>query len=231
MPIQESQVNFFTNNPIPVGLKLSEVPQSESVRKGKEAVVIKVGDLALKWYAKFSGSTVKELADYAHGIDLDEKKLIDSGVKADQLPNSSFVIASFDEESENSTPELFAIQKWEEGRLLKDVSFWEVVRNQPLRQSLVNLYSGCIRVYQEHGKFPDLIGGETIKIGPFEVEDPMKFVNPLKTTNILIKDDNAMLLDARFLNLRPGSFKYQVARVHHYVTRGFTAFLSTNLFD
>lgn len=223
MAIEERQIETFSNNPIPDILNTSCTAPVSTLR-GKESIVAKVGDpeepFALKWYAKFSGNSSNTLVEYARGIDRDENRLIGEGLTSNQLPNSNFVIAPY-----NGRAELFAIQPWKEGRLLKDVNIFELLTNRPLRESLIHLYTSCANAYRKYGQFPDLIGGETIRVVGVEVDDPRKFMWPLRTTNIKVWNNTAVLIDARFLNFAPGSFKYGIARLHHNLTKFFTAFL------
>ncbi len=228
MPITPEQLVQFSENPLPVGLVGLRFLEklNQRIYYGKEALIRQAlatdgRVVAFKWYRRLSGQPTQELIKYANQINADEQTLWDAGLREVQVPNSDFCVAEYKKDH----PELFAVQAWAEGRLLKDVSLLEIFKNSQLRKSISHLFRACDQAYQQTGRFPDLISGETIRIAGLQIEEPTKFVWPLRSANIIVQNDQAALLDARFLSVRPGTLRYQVAGIHHRSTLVMAALL------
>jgi hypothetical protein len=213
MPITQEQIYRFSRQPFPRGIIL-EGATFPGIKKGNEALVKRVEDTAFKWYAKLSGQPIDNLHAYADGINQDEDLLRSLGLGSNQLPDSHFFIGSHEE----GNPELFAIQPWVNGRLLKEVSLWEILNNRPLSESLANLFLIANEFNKMTGRFPDLKGSEKI----WGVSDPTKIIWPFRSTNIIVSENTAVLTDARALNPKPGSIKYGASKIHQSITT-FTA--------
>lgn len=214
MSITQENIARFRAYPLPKGVVLDISPGAKILR-GKEALVTRAitnegTDVAFKWYAKLNGMDLAQLVEYGTGVNRDEDLLWNATLPQMQVPNSSFFISSYDQ----TLPQLFAIQPWVEGRLLKDISFQEIISNPILCRSLAQIFRGADTAFRETGRYPDLIGGETIKIFGKEIADPRQ-VSPFNSKNIMVNQDSAILFDARFLHLKPGSLKHFGAKLHH----------------
>lgn len=210
MAISQEQIQQFRRRQFPNSVVLSSLSEDPIIRKGNEALVIKTtSGSALKWYAKLSGKSQQAQLEYAAGINQDEALLRKLGLSSKQLPDSHFLIGAYDQ-----NPELFAIQPWIEGTLLKDLSLKEILINKPLRQSLADLFLLAREFNKITGRFPDLKGSEKL----FGVSDPTKIIWPFRSTNIIVSDNTAVLTDARALNPKPGTVKYGASKLHQAIS-------------
>lgn len=213
MPITEEQENQFKSQPFPLCIDINSGPEEKISFKGREALVRQFGEHALKWYATLDGKSISTLIAYGKGVNSDEADLLRSGLAPNQVPDSHFLIGNF-----SGNPQLFAIQRWVKGRTLKNIPLKEVIGNQKMKESLADLFIKCSWVYQETGRFPDLIGGDRIRIGRTSVQDPRKIIWPLRSPNIMIEGNTAVLVDAKKLTFDPEDFRFKVARLHHVLS-------------
>lgn len=201
MSITKEQINQFKEHPIPNGLKLTHCANFSSILRGKEALLTKVVDpsgknWAFKWYANLSGKTSKELSNYAEGVNKDETSLRELGLTKGQVPNSDFWVGQFDN-NPDANPQLFALQPWTQGRPLRDIPVEEILNNRRLRKNLGALFILCGRLYDKEGVTPDLTGGKRINLFGHDVVDPTGFIWPFRTTNVIIKDNTPVIVDAK----------------------------------
>jgi len=87
----------------------------------------------------------------------------------DSVAKSYFVVG----EGSNGKPTNLIIQTEIKGRALRDVPDEELKSNQELRDNLIKFFSGCLTMWDEDSRMPDIYG---------------RFANPRATTNIRIED-------------------------------------------
>ncbi len=219
MPISASQIEKFRESPIPKGISL-EAPSEKRVLRGKDAIVIKIEDTAFKWYATLSGQSKDQLLKYAKESDQDEAFLMANGLKPEQVVDSHYFIASYED-----SPELFAAQRWVQGQTICKTSLIGILRNRELRHSLSELLLNCAKIHQNTGRFPDTIGAGRIKIGEMDFFDPRAIVFPWYNTNIINENNEARIIDAKLIQPDIGRFKLIGLKVNHYANLGFARFL------
>jgi hypothetical protein len=225
MSINREQFEQFLYSRVPEAITVSKADaHSQQIFSGREALISKVttrGNMfAFKWYASLSGKSIRELSEYGKGVNEDEQLFKQAGLDLEQVPNHSFFIAEFGDQ-----PELFAMQPWVEGRILKDVPFSEIVQNRALRLSLAELFEECVLVYENSKRIPDIVGGDRVNFFGKELPDPRKVVWPFYSTNIMVSSDKAVLLDAKTHQTQPGTLKYQVIKHRLYVAAAFAHLL------
>lgn len=208
-------------------INLSHIPDSFRLKKvegskvhfGGEAVVMETlsesGHLvAFKWYDKHKNKSKEELLNYAENVNRDEEQYKEVGLGTNVVYDTHFVIA----EGKNFKPQLYAMQPWIKGRLLKNVSIFEIIKNRNLRSNLSELYLRSAAIYWEHRELPDLSGGEKWVIGGKTIPDLRKVIWPFWTSNIMVVGDKAILHDARTHSTKPGSLKYDMILFHRRLT-------------
>ncbi|MBP9817268.1 hypothetical protein KBC75_00740 [Candidatus Shapirobacteria bacterium] len=204
-------------------LKLSE---AAGVSFGQGAMVVQVNhdgkNYAFKWFAKFHGESADQLLARARSIKNEEEYYFDAGLTEEQVPKNNFFIG----EGVLGDPELFSLQTWCDGTMLKNVRLRNIIGNRELRLSLANLFNRCSSIYEDHGVFPDLISGDKVTVLGKKIPDPRKIVWPFWTSNIMICDDVAVLCDTESQDPRQGSFTEKLILLHRELTI-FTAKLLT----
>lgn len=222
MPITQEQIDQFSDNPVPKYLNLSRDPDFDKVLRGKEALAVKVKspdgtNLAFKRYASLSGKTIPELTKYADGVNKDEVSLRRLSLIRGQVPDTHFVIGSIP--NTNCKAELFAIQPWIEGRPLRDIPILEILKNRRLRKNLGALFILCGRLYRKEGITPDLTGGKRISIFGHDVVDPTGFLWPFRTTNVIIRDNMPIIVDAKHNNPSANPIKRLAVLTHWRISQ------------
>jgi hypothetical protein len=225
MPITQEQTNLFSNS-LPLSLKVPDLVNNGILFKGREALVKQLNPgSALKWYALLSNNPVDQLVRYAAEVNQDEADLLNAGFAKQQVPNSHFFIDTF---SSGDYGQLFAIQRWIEGKPLKDLSLKEIIKNPELRESIAGIFTNAARIFQQTKKYINLIKKNQIQIGRHSFQDPRKVISPFRSPNIMIEGNNAVLVDAKKLTFKPDDYRYQVAGFHQALSL-FVAYALKNL--
>lgn len=215
MPISASQIEKFRESPIPKGVNL-EAPEERKILRGNEALVIKIGERALKWYAVLSGRNKDELLKYAQDSDRDEAFLTGHGLKKEQIIDAHYFIASFD-----SNPELFAEQRWIQGQTAREMTLFGILRNREFRNSLSALLLNFVEIHKSTGRYPDIVGAGRIKIGKMDFFDPRAIIFPWYTTNIINENNEAKIIDTKLIQPTTYSVKHLAMKVNHWANVGF----------
>lgn len=215
MPISELQIEQFKNQTFPGSVNLTRT--GEHIYRGKEALVTKTGsgstNYAFKWYANLEGSSTKKLIDYGTAVNKDEALLYKVGLGGRRVLDSHFFVSEF-----NKKPQLFAIQPWSDGQTLRDIPFWQIISNPQLRQSLAEIFINCEKSYRLTDRQPDLTGGKRVSFFGKDFVEPWVFLWPFRTTNILIENDQAVLVDAKALNQDPSYVKKAALSVNRLIS-------------
>lgn len=222
MPTVEGQIRSFRKGVLPTSVILCR--DSSQISRGREDLVIRVvsnnGCYAFKWYSSLEGKSIRELVDYGRSVNGDEALLSGVGLDKERVLDSHFWISEFD-----NSPQLFAIQKWSKGQPLRNISFWEIIRNRTLRNSIAEIFTKCERSYQLTGRQPDSVGGRRFNIFGKDFTDPLVVIWPFRTTNIFVEDNIAVLVDAKFLSPGHSFFKRTGYMINHAVTQLFAKVL------
>lgn len=220
MEISNELIEKFRTDPIPKSLLLNW--SRGKIHYGREALVTKTIDekdkpRALKLYATLKGSGLEAQIAYAKRVNRDEDCFYSVGLTEDDVPNSDFLC-----EAREGNSQLFAVQSFIDGKSFKESHpwklIWKLITNRPFRRSLGNLFLKCGEVHDRFGKFPDLTGGDKVRVLGHLIPDPRKVINPLWTPNIMDAGNRAVLIDARTHDVEPGTVKYYGIKFHRDLT-------------